>query len=281
MSRIVVIGDVHANAVSLASALLALEAYRDLYGISIDRLIFIGDLLTYGVDVSETLDLIRSATNVYETSFILGNHDQLYLDLIRNGACRYYCSLPDWIKESVEFTFNLIDKACFLSIPFEQSFSFSQLYFAHANSFLLTSSILDWSYINSLEDHAIQSSLLSKHDFAVGIFGHTHRRRMFLAEHGNLTGAFVDLSGKSPLLLDLLGGQSAIINVGSIGQPRSSFDLRPTLLLLENESSYQINKLHASFIFYDYEFCNHLNSIKNSSLSDETKSRLISFFRSG
>jgi predicted phosphodiesterase len=281
MPRIAVVGDVHANAVSLSAALLALEDYCDLNGITIDKLIFIGDLLTYGVDVLETLDLIRSASYIYDTVFILGNHDYLYLDLIRNGVCRYYISLPDWIKESVDFTFSLMDKAFFLSIPFEQSFSFSQLYFAHANSFLLIAPSLDWRYINSLEDHAIHSSLLAKHDFAVGIFGHTHRRKIFLAEHGNLTGAFVDLCGNSPLLLDLSGGQSAIINVGSIGQPRSSFDLRPTLLLLECENPYQIDKVNASFVFYDYESCNHLNSIQNSSLSDETKSRLISFFRSG
>lgn len=280
MRRVVVIGDVHANAVSLASALLAIESYCELHQVAIDKLIFVGDLLTYGVDISTTIELICSASNSYYTCFILGNHDQLYLDLIRQDTSRYYCNLPDWIKESVDFTLSHMDHLFFTSIPFEQSFSCSQIYFAHANSSFLASPHPNWSYINSYEEHDVEMSRLACSNYSVGIFGHTHRRRLFHREQRDSAGYFVDLVSNSSLSLDVACGQSAVINVGSIGQPRSPQDLAPSLLLLEYTKSEQIDKLKVSFIPYHYDFHDHVKSVNDSTLSESTKAKLVSYFRS-
>lgn len=280
MYKIVVIGDVHANAVSLASALLAIKSYCELYQVNIDKLIFTGDLLTYGVDISATIDLICSSSIAYDTCFILGNHDQLYLDLIYQNSSQYYFSLPDWIKESVDFTFNLMDHLLFSAIPFEQSFSSLQLYFAHANSSLLVSSDPNWSYVNSYEEHDVELSRLACYNYSVGILGHTHRRRLFHREESDSAGCFLDLVSNSSMSLDVARGQSAVINVGSIGQPRSPQDLAPSLLLLEYTKSEQIDKLKVSFIPYYYDFNDHVASVNDSTLSESTKVKLVSYFRS-
>ena len=278
MPRIAVIGDVHANSSSLTSALAAIRNYSDNNRVAIDKLIFIGDLLTYGVDVRGTLNLLQEASAKYDTCIILGNHDQLYLDLICKGASNYYSKLPDWIKESVDYTLSCVEHNYFLSIPFEFSFAWSQLYFAHANSSAILDGEPDWSYINSLSDHSTNLSTLMSRNYAIGVFGHTHRKRLFLSEQGGLTGTFLDLDSNCSWVLDLSGGQSAIINVGSIGQPRSAKDLRPTFLLLELSNSDQIEQLQVSFVSYDYDLFNHIDSINRTAFSDEVKSRLVSFF---
>lgn len=280
MYRLVVIGDVHANAVSLASALLAIESYCELHQVAIDKLIFVGDLLTYGVDISTTFELICKASNSFDTCFILGNHDQLYLDLIRQDTSRYYCKLPDWIMESVDFTLSRMNHLLFASIPFEQSFSYSQIFFSHANSSLLASTDPNWSYVNSYEEHDVELSRLACHSYNVGIFGHTHRRRLFYREESDSAGCFLDLVSNRSMSIDVARGQSAVINVGSIGQPRSPQDLAPSLLLLEYAKSKQIDKLKVSFIPYYYDFNDHVASVNDSTLSESTKLKLVSYFRS-
>ena len=78
MTSYAVLSDLHANATALAASLEQTRA------LSPDRVIILGDLLTYGMDVRETLDIVESLAAGGAT-VILGNHDKLYLDLAAGG----------------------------------------------------------------------------------------------------------------------------------------------------------------------------------------------------
>ena len=91
MTTIVILSDVHGNARALRAALV--QALRD----PIDHLVFLGDLLTYGHDVQEVLDLVNEAQTKHDAVLLIGNHDQLYFDIAK-GDSPYLDTLPEWIQ---------------------------------------------------------------------------------------------------------------------------------------------------------------------------------------
>ena len=97
--RVAVLGDIHANVRALQAALKIADEG------GYDQLILLGDLLTYGIDVVETLELVGSRLSSGRTVLLRGNHDALYQDLL-DGNLAYKYQLPIWIRESVEWTLN-------------------------------------------------------------------------------------------------------------------------------------------------------------------------------
>ena len=85
--RLAVIGDVHENLRALQWALKIADE------IGYDQLILLGDLLTYGVDVVETLELVSNRLMSSSKVLLRGNHDTLYQDLL-DGNSIYYDQLP-------------------------------------------------------------------------------------------------------------------------------------------------------------------------------------------
>ena len=72
--KIAVLSDIH----SVSSALDA--ALDDARAEGFDVLLILGDLLTYGVNPAETLELVHEAVARDGAILISGNHDQMYLD---------------------------------------------------------------------------------------------------------------------------------------------------------------------------------------------------------
>jgi predicted phosphodiesterase len=236
MFNVSVISDIHANSIALEKSLSMFKEQK------IEHLIILGDLLTYGVDVEKTLDLVEQQIN-NGAVLILGNHDSLYLDLINNDFI-YYNKLQDWIKESVDFTLQKLDTKRFSSLPWKSSIVRDNIFYSHANPYG------DWSYLNSKEDLLKASDVLIKHNYIAGVFGHTHRSICFSME-------------------DKLW----ILNPGSIGQPRSSTNSSMLNLLSDK------NKLYTEICPVIYDVDKHIENIVSSSLSITTKNKLISFFK--
>jgi len=88
--RVAVLGDIHANINALRAALKIVD------GGGYDRLVMLGDLLTYGVDVVETLELVGERLVGGHTTLLRGNHDALYRDLLL-GKYDYINQMPEWI----------------------------------------------------------------------------------------------------------------------------------------------------------------------------------------
>ena len=101
--RIAVLSDFHANIYALKKALKIID--KD----GFDKMIMLGDILTYGTNVRETIDLMLERTCNKNTYLIKGNHDQMYDDIIDSKNFEYFNTLPDWIRESVNFTFDQLD----------------------------------------------------------------------------------------------------------------------------------------------------------------------------
>jgi predicted phosphodiesterase len=197
-----VIGDVHGNAHALRAAL---DHAHDA-----DRLVFIGDLLTYGTDVDEVLDLALDAQRRRGAVIIRGNHDRLYDGLVTHGRSSYAAGLPAWIRESVERTHSALDTTRWRAIDFVEELWMDDVLFAHAGPW----PVGDDTYINSSADHAVASEALARRNASAGVFGHTHRARLYIPNESQPRMGAVEWSGQRDR------ARPVVVNVGAVGQPR-------------------------------------------------------------
>lgn len=244
-----VIGDVHANARALAAAL----ALTDRQGF--DLRVLSGDLLTYGVDVAETLDLVGHATATPQTVLLRGNHDQGYDTMLTGGQP----DITGWVRRHLDWTMDRLPVALWRSMPFVDSHAAEGVYFAHANPFRTG----DWSYLNGEADHARAAAALEQGGWRAGVFGHTHRPRLYDAA----LGAFI-----AP---DTDGGalaSTAVANAGSIGQPRGAAP-REVVLWIEvrpAETRFRFEPLR-------YDVAAHCRDLWASSLPTDLRDRCLGY----
>ncbi len=257
MTHVVVIGDVHGNARALRSALAVARSGP------LDRLVFLGDLLTYGHDVRGVLELVGEAQQALGAELIVGNHDQMYFDLAR-GERDYFERLPPWIRDSVELTLQALDMEVFEKrLAWCGSVTVAGIHIAHADPF----DDGKWSYIASESDHQRAARALAETGFRAGVFGHTHRTRWYV---GDPAGAVTDAALATPLVVP--AGTVLVANAGAIGQPR---DQRGIAAILRLEVGDEIRGI---FERVDYDVEEHVEGIRNSGLPTSTIERLCAFF---
>ena len=240
-----------------------------------------GDLMTYGVHPNETLREVSELVSSREVKLILGNHDQLYIDLFGDTACPYFTKLPDWIKESVDFHLSIVDRHLFSSLPFLSHYSYLGVLFSHANFFSLDSVDPNWSYVNTFDDHCRQIEILSQHEFRLGVLGHTHRARLFSLAPGLVANSVIPFDGIHQIgkCIDLAEYPCSVVNAGSIGQPRDNLHsnaANPAWMLVELDEHGPVAITYIPFL---YDCDAHLKSLSQSSLSSSCVKKLTSFFR--
>lgn len=276
-SKIAVIGDIHSNDLALRACFRSIAEYESNFS-AIDTIVFIGDLLSYGVHPEETLCLFNEIVLSRPTVTVLGNHDQLYVELLTNSASAYYDSLPSWIKESVDFNLARIDAELFLSIDFVPHYLYCDVIFSHANFSALDSDAADWSYVNTLQEHLAQLLILAERRVRLGVLGHTHRSRCFSLRSSRVSDKTENCVSRVIQLdaqMNLSGYQCSIANAGSIGQPRERSRPDPAWLLIEFED---LSVTKVTFVSFEYSIETHLNDISGSELSLSCIRRLSSFF---
>jgi predicted phosphodiesterase len=257
--RIAVIGDVHANALALQAALTTADKG------GYDHLVFLGDLLTYGVDVVETLELVSERLATGSAVLLRGNHDSLYQNLLE-GEAVYYDKLPVWIKESVMWTLDRLPIRIWSKISFHDEFHLLDFLFSHANPY----GYERWEYLNTSTEHANAAESLLERGFRVGVFGHTHRSKWYRYFSG--FGGF-----ESSSFGELDYSTVHILNAGAIGQPRDNSNPVANLLWLNlnnNDGTPPSFKLQQ----FNWNVAGHLNRVAGSGISDETVTRILSFF---
>lgn len=253
---IVVLSDLHANATALRAALVEVRALAP------DRIIVLGDLLTYGVDIDETLTIVAElAAN--GAPVLLGNHDKLYLDLAANDRA-YFDKLPDWLRESAEQTLRALDDRWFARpFAFVDEYVIGDWLFSHANPF----GVPDWTYLNHPPEITRAAEVLRARGMRGGVFGHTHRRRAYRYADGALD------------RLDETFARAAsddgtfVINPGSVGQPRGD-DGRPSFLHLVLDSG----SVRGRLVPFDFDTSAHIGRIEATTLSETTKTALTRYF---
>lgn len=253
--KIAVIGDIHSNIEALSKAIDIIQSEE------CNLVVLIGDVLTYGPNPKECIDLILETTKKIELKICLGNHDNTYNDLIV-GVSSYYEKLPSWIKESFDWTLNNINIDRWKSLQFCHSYSFNGIYFSHANPYKIN----DWKYLNTTEDYSSALDKLKEMSMNLGVFGHTHRRRIFIEDVGGERGF------KKENNVVLNNKNNGILNVGSIGQPRGEQESTISLLKVKDREII-IETKH-----FKYDVKSYLRKVDNLQITVETKTKMKSYF---
>ncbi len=253
--RISVLSDIHGNAVALEAAVQAVNAFAP------DQLVILGDLLTYGPSVERVLDCVESLAQRQSTRWVMGNHEELYFDLNR-GVTEYFESLPDWLRETIGWTFERLDMNRFASFPWERECEIHSVLFSHANPWH------SWRYLQNDADYIEASETIRQRGIAGGVFGHTHRSRMYC------NGIRIDDANTNmerQLFID--SSQTAVVNAGSVGQPRDDRAIS-TILAIDLASE----RIDFTLTPLKYNIQTHLAEIQAMELSSMSTERLTSFF---
>ena len=263
--RFGVIGDVHANARALHAALARMRSRP------VDRLVFLGDLLSYGTDTDEVLSTVAAEAE-RGAVLLLGNHDRLYLDLVEGGH-GYYDSLPSWLRESVDWTLGRFDPALLRSLPYVPEHRWEQIVFAHANPYPPgADGVPDWRYINKPDDHALAARTLRARGLRAGVFGHTHRSR--IVEWPSARGMGDDARRALHGWVPETESDALVVNAGAIGQPRNR-TATSTLLWM----TVAPEGIDVEIEPLDYDVEGHLATVRELPLTPMTIAALTGFFR--
>ncbi|MCK5760344.1 MAG: metallophosphoesterase family protein [Candidatus Delongbacteria bacterium] len=173
--KIAVVSDIHSNLEALT------EVLKEIESIKVDAIYCLGDIVGYGPQPNECIDLIKSVTD----KVVVGNHDSAVINQTDMMLFNSYA------RESTEWTRRMITDENYeylLKLPLK--ISENDLLFVHSTPLIPE----DWNYI--LTQHSAEKHFNYFTEQACFI-GHSHRPEMFRSIDDRL-----------------------IINVGSVGQPR-------------------------------------------------------------
>lgn len=204
-----VLGDIHSNLTALTAVLQSLE--KD----GIDRLISVGDVVGYGAAPQECIDLVREAGAVV----VMGNHDAACigrLDTVYFNA--YARDAVFWTQKALRPQ----DKTWLDSLPLTQHLEHCSV----AHGTLHRPELFD--YIQSPQD---ADPSLDVMPLPVCFVGHTHVpvTLMRLRDDPHRTAYTTDQ------IVDVEDAHRALVNVGSVGQPRDE-DPRTGYALYDSET---------------------------------------------
>ncbi len=242
--RYLIFSDIHSNLEALEK-LLSLKITE-----SIDKFLFLGDLVGYGADPNDTISLFRSMKNTFS---IRGNHDKVISNLESSSLFNPVAAFSaEWSKVKLsennrEFLKNLkkgpvvIDH--FLTI-------------CHGSTF-------DEDYYVFSVFEAVESLKFMK--TSIGFFGHTHFPVIYFQRNNKLNA--IPLNSDKKIKLD--PNTRYLINPGSIGQPR---DKNPRSSFIVYDS----DKREIIFSRFEYNIKKTQKKIRAAGLPELLASRLES-----
>lgn len=212
------ISDIHSN-------LEALERVIEKVGKSVDQWICLGDLVGYGANPNECVEIIRDLTS----HVIAGNHDRAAVGLTNTN---YFNPIA---KAAIVWTGRILRKENKEYLKkLKLTLKLGNSYFVHSSP----SNPSAWQYIFSLDD-------------AVYEFSHFKEMICFIG-HSHLAFAIKQDGGQYRIIEDsefsLNEEHKYLINVGSVGQPRD-LDPRACCVVWDDE----IGALHFFRVEYEVE----------------------------
>lgn len=242
--RYLIFSDIHSN----------LEAFEKLLSLkitkSIDKFLFLGDLVGYGADPNDTISLFRKMDNTYS---IRGNHDKVISNLESSSLFNPVAAFSaEWSKvklseENREFLKDL-DKGPVIVDHF--------LTICHGSTF-------DEDYYVFSVFEAVESLKFMK--TSIGFFGHTHFPVIYFQRNNKLNA--IPLNSDKKIKLD--PNTRYLINPGSIGQPR---DKNPRSSFIVYDS----DKREIIFSRFEYNIKRAQKKIRAAGLPELLASRLES-----
>ena len=199
--------DIHSNATAFKAVL---ESMRDN---GVERKVCLGDIVGYGVDTDECVDLVRENMDFC----LIGNHDSV---AVKNESSEGF---NPYAKQAIEWTQKHLSKesvAYIRSLPYIHEEN--DICFVHASPL----SPADWVYVTDLED-------------ALNAFDHFSERYCFVG-HTHSPVIIASRPMAIPKILDeyeyvIANTERLLVNVGSVGQPRDR-DPRACWCLLDTET---------------------------------------------
>ncbi len=240
--RIAVVSDIHSN-------LPALEAVLGAVGDTVDRLWVLGDIVGYGAEPDSVVERLRAS----EAVAVRGNHDHVAAG--NEGA--------DWFnaiaRSAVEWTARVISpvtRTWLAELPIRREESGFTLVHGSPRDPL-------WEYVT---DRVVAGEAMAAMTTARGLFGHTHLPRAFVADDGGMREIVADDGSALEL-----GGQRALLNPGSVGQPRDG-DPRAAYLIMDTDDD------RATWHRVAYDVALAARRIRAAGLPDRLASRLAMGF---
>jgi diadenosine tetraphosphatase ApaH/serine/threonine PP2A family protein phosphatase len=227
--RYSIFSDIHSNLEAYQAALKVMAPER------IDRYICLGDIVGYGANPKECIELTRELVEKRGCLCIAGNHDAAVAEMTPLTSFNTFARL------AVIWTRKVIDPADsnFLSLlPLLKSED--GLVFVHSSP----NTPQEWRYIYTLDEAYNNFEILRE---KICFIGHSHIPVVFKAD--NHFEYFVSSSFK------IEAGFRYIVNIGSIGQPRDR-DPRASFVIYDTEErsieykrvEYDIAKAQAKII---------------------------------
>ena len=189
-----ILGDIHGNLTALETVLDLLSREK------IDQVISVGDIVGYGAAPRECIALVREAG----AAVVMGNHDAACIDRLDMVYFNAYA------RDAVLWTKTVLaddDRAWLGALPLARHFEHCSV----AHGTLHRPELFD--YIQSPQD---ADPSLDEMPLPVCFVGHTHVpvTLMRLHEHPGRTAYTTDSE------IDVREAHRALVNVGSVGQPR-------------------------------------------------------------
>jgi predicted phosphodiesterase len=259
--KIAVFSDVHSNSTALKKTIDMIEREN------VNEVVFLGDLLTYGCNVIETIDLLMKFSNERKVHFIKGNHDQIYFDM-QDGKNFQYKPFPEFILESALYTGDKLECKLHELFQWKQSITIGNVLFSHANAL----GDGNWSYLNNDQEIIDTASVILQKGYLGGVFGHTHRPKLSIYQIGNDI-QNLSVIGLKQLIIPYVD-KCFVANSGSVGQPRG---IESSILFIDINLNNSHVELEVKTISYNKS--EHCENIKSSTLSQITKDKLISYYK--
>ncbi|NUP94943.1 MAG: metallophosphoesterase family protein [Planctomycetaceae bacterium] len=189
-----VLGDIHGNLTALETVLTAIERER------VDRILSVGDVVGYGAAPSECIAKLRELG----AFVVMGNHDAAAVDRLDTAFFNHHA------KEAIRWTRGALsrkDKAWLGELPYVQHLEHCSV----AHGTLHRPELFD--YIMTVEDADPSFDAMT---LPVCFVGHSHVPVTLLRLHDNPGRT----SFTPDTAVDLADAAKALVNVGSVGQPR-------------------------------------------------------------
>lgn len=199
-----IISDIHANLEALEKSL------RVIRSIGVDGIICLGDIVGYGANPNESIDLIKKIGAIS----IIGNHDS-----VACGKSDPHDFNPI-ARSAILWTRNTLtrdNKEYLLDLPHKREIE---------DFLIVHGAISDPDKYLFSEGDTIQEFELLKNQ-NISFFGHTHVSVFYELKDDKISGIYNDK-------LSIKEGTKYLINPGSVGQPRDR-DPRASFLIYDNE----------------------------------------------
>lgn len=157
-----IIGDIHGEISKLKKLILNITKID-----KSPKLIFIGDYLDKGEDVKQTLLYLNKLTNEYSCTFLLGNHEYLWMNLHKASLkSSEYLIKYGGIQTIKSFQSNdILETQKILMNDFGDFFSNLVPFWMDENYIAVHSGILPEKYSNNIDTIQIEDLLFNRYNF--------------------------------------------------------------------------------------------------------------------